>query len=41
MRAVKKNIIPLNKGEEIINSYKAHLKWGNCYTLFHRITDYK
>lgn len=33
VRAIKKGKIDRIKGNEIINSYQAHFKWGNCYNL--------
>ena len=33
VRAIKDGKIDRIKGNEIINSYQAHFKWGNCYNL--------
>lgn len=33
VRAIKEGKIDRIKGNEIINSYQAHFKWGNCYNL--------
>lgn len=31
--AIRRGKIDKVKGDEIINSYQAHFKWGNCYNL--------
>ena len=35
MIAIKKGKIDDEKALQIVNSYKGHLKWGNCYNLVH------
>ncbi len=39
VKAINNKKITLEKGSEIINSYKAHFKWGNCYNLYNKITN--
>ena len=36
IKAIKKGIILQNKAIAIINSYKAHFKYGNCYRLLNK-----
>ena len=36
VKAIKKGIIPQNKAIAIINSYKAHFKYSNCYRLLNK-----
>lgn len=31
--AIRRGKIDKVKGDEIINCYQAHFKWGNCYNL--------
>ena len=44
----KRKILAINKGKiddekdlQIINSYKRHLKWGNCYNLVYDVLKIK
>lgn len=41
LKAIKKEKISKEKGLQIINSYKAHFRWGNCYNLLNKHKDRK
>lgn len=36
MKAIKEKKLPYDKALDVFNSYRAHLKWGNCYKLFNK-----
>lgn len=40
MKAIKNGKIPEDKGGQIINSYKGHFKWGNCYNLINKSSKF-